>query len=107
MYVVYLLLLQNSKYYVGMTKKWRLAMREEEHREGRGSKWTRRYRPIKLLEVWEFEDKKLAHEFEIQKTEEYLHLHGIDSTRGGLCNYGQEGGYNFWVRKHLRHLIPI
>ena len=106
-YVVYLLRLQMNKYYVGMTKKWRVDIREQEHMQGRGSKWTRRYSPIEMLEVWEFQTKEEAHAFEIMKTEEYLNLHGIDSTRGGLCNYGQEGGYSFWVRPHLRHLIPV
>jgi predicted GIY-YIG superfamily endonuclease len=105
-YVVYLLLLKNNKYYVGMTPYWRLEIREKEHFAGRGSKWTRRYPPIELLEVWEFPNKDTAHKFEIKKTEEYLHLHGIDSCRGGVCNYGREGGYNYWVRPHLRYLIP-
>ena len=105
-YVVYLLLLEKNKYYVGMTPHWRLEIREEEHFSGHGSKWTRRYPPIKLLDVWEFPDKESAHKFEIAKTEEYLHNHGIDSTRGGLCNYGTEGGYTFWVRPHLQHLVP-
>jgi len=90
-----------------MTKKWRLGIREKEHMEGRGSKWTKRFPPIKLLEVWNFLYKKDAHEFEIQKTEELLRSYGIDSTRGGLCNYGQEGGYNLWIRAHLKDLIPI
>ena len=105
-YTVYLLRLQKQKYYVGMTPSWRLAIREQEHKDGWGAKWTSRFPPIELLESWEFDTREEAHVFEIQKTEEFLHRHGIDSTRGGLCNYGKEGGYEFWVRRHLRHLIP-
>ena len=105
-YTVYLLRLEMRKFYVGLTPTWRLSIREQEHRDGTGSKWTNRFPPLELLKTWVFETKKEAEAFEISKTEEYLHLHGIDSTRGGVCNYGQEGGYHFWVRRHLRHLIP-
>lgn len=105
-YAVYLLKLEQDKLYVGMTPAWRVQIREQEHRDGWGSKWTSRYPPVELLETWFFDSKAEAHAFEIQKTEELLHLHGIDSTRGGLCNYGKEGGYHLWVRRHLRHLIP-
>ena len=106
LYTVYLMRLQNEKFYVGLTPSWRLKLREAEHARGSGAKWTGRYPPIEIIETWEFENKQEAELFEIQKTEEYLHLHGIDSTRGGLCNYGKEGGYKYWVRPHLRHLIP-
>ena len=105
-YVVYVLRLVQDKYYVGMTKKWRLDIREEEHFSGRGSKWTRRFPPIELIQFWEFQDKESAHIFECLKTEEYLNEFGIDSCRGGVCNYGNVGGYHMWVRPHLRHLIP-
>ena len=106
-YVVYLLQLIQNKYYVGVTPKHRLEVREKEHQQGGGSKWTTRYPPIQLIDTWEFPTKKQAERFENEKTEEYLHLYGIDSTRGGKCNYGQEGNYHFWVRPHLQHLIPI
>ena len=98
--------LQDEKFYIGMTPSWRLSRREREHRDGSGSLWTRRYPPLQTLETWEFDSKAEAHKFEISKTEEYLHKYGIDSTRGGLCNYGREGGYQYWVRPHLKHLIP-
>jgi len=106
MYTVYLMRLEQQKYYVGCTPSWRLFLREREHKQGGGARWTTRYKPIEILETWEFSTKAEAEIFEIEKTEEYLHLHGIDSTRGGLCNYGKEGGYRYWVRPHLKHLIP-
>lgn len=105
-YTVYVLRLQKGKFYVGLTPSWRLSLRESEHTHGVGAKWTTRYPPIELMDTWEFNTKREGGLFEIKKTEEYLHLHGIDSTRGGLCNYGKEGGYKYWVRRHLRHLIP-
>ena len=105
-FTVYLLELAKKKKYVGLTPTWRLKQREAEHYEGVGAKWTKRFPPKKLVQTWVFPTKKEASAFEILKTEELLHLHGIDSTRGGVCNYGQEGGYAFWVRPPLAHLIP-
>ena len=98
---------EQEKYYCGSTPRWRLQVREDEHRNGVGSKWTARFPPIKIIQVWEFDSKQEARSFEDKKTEEMLNTHGIDSCRGGLCNYGNVGGYRWWVRPHLRHLIPL
>ena len=57
-YAVYVLRLVQDKYYVGMTPRWRLDTREEEHMSGHGSKWTRRFPPLGLIKVWFFPDKK-------------------------------------------------
>ena len=43
---------------------------------------------------------------QMTKFEEFLVKYGIDSTRGGLQNYGKPGGYRWWCRGHLRHLVP-
>ena len=108
MFIVYQLALQDGKHYFGSTKKWRKQLRMEEHYAGVGSKWTRQYPPLEdgVVEIWEFPTRDEAYEFENQKTEEWLHLHGIDSARGGKSNYGSTGQYNWWVRKHLRYLVP-
>ena len=101
--------LVEGKFYVGSTPLWRKETRLAEHRRGCGAKWTTRYPPVlddPIIETWVFSDRKAAEAFENEKCEEMLELYGIDSTRGGLQNYGQEGGYRWWVRLHLRHLVP-
>ena len=110
MFIVYQLRLEGGKHYFGSTPFYRKQRRLDEHRDGGGAKWTARYPPLEpdpVVQTWHFATRKEAETFENEKTEEFLNRFGIDSTRGGLQNYGSEGGYRWWVRKHLRHLVPV
>jgi predicted GIY-YIG superfamily endonuclease len=110
MFIVYQLQLVSDKTYFGTTPAWRKEERLDEHHRGVGSKWTARFPPIPdpVVKTWNFATRDEAYAFENTKCEEWMEIHGINSCRGGLQNYGQEGPpYNFWVRPHLRHLIPI
>ncbi len=74
---IYVLKLEGGRYYVGKTNN--LMKRYEEHLSGRGSAWTKLYKPIKLEETKEnvspFEEDKV--------TKEYMSKYGIDKVRGG------------------------
>ena len=111
MFIVYQLQLVCNKTYFGTTPGWRKEERLREHRRGQGSLWTRRFPPVPdpVMNIWDgFETREEAYEFENTKTEEWMEIHGLNSCRGGLQNYGQEGPpWHFWVRPHLQHLIPI
>ena len=110
MFCVYQLRLENNRHYFGTTKSHRKETRLEEHRAGRGSKWTRRFPPVLLYPVvqcWYFETRRLAYAFEDQMCCEFLNLYGIDSTRGGLQNADLGCPYDCWVRPHLQPLVPI
>ena len=111
MFIVYQLQLVCNKTYFGTTPFWRKEERLDEHHRGVGSKWTKRFPPIPnpVMNIWEgFQTRDEAYAFENQMCEEWMEVHGINSCRGGLQNYGQEGPpYHFWVRPHLKHLIPI
>lgn len=48
---VYVLELEGGHYYIGFTR--RLKERLRKHFERMGSYWTKRFRPLKLLEVYE------------------------------------------------------
>lgn len=48
MIYIYVLALRSGRYYVGKTAN--LEKRLREHSEGRGSAWTRKYKPVKLIE---------------------------------------------------------
>jgi len=109
MFVVYQLRLEAGKHYFGSTPYFRKERRLGEHRDGGGAKWTARFPPLEpdpVVRLWHFAKRKDAEEFENEKCEEFLNRFGIDSTRGGRQNYGAEGGYRWWVRRHLRHLVP-
>ena len=73
--VVYVLALNNGKYYVGNTLH--LTDRLAAHEHG-GSTWTTLYRPLQVIDV--FEGNAFA---ETVKTKELMEQHGIQNVRGG------------------------
>ena len=108
-FCVYQLKLAQKKHYFGTTPVWRKQKRLDEHYEGVASKWTRRFPPVAenpMVACWYFGTRKIAYDFEDVKCCEFLNKHGIDSTRGGLQNADLGVPYKYWVRKHLRHLLP-
>ena len=74
---IYILKLQGGKYYVG--KSSNPVKRYQEHLEGRGSAWTKKYKPVSVERVI-----KNASPFDEDKyTKEYMAKYGIDKVRGG------------------------
>lgn len=51
---IYILLLENNKYYVGKTNN--PLFRLESHFYSKGSTWTKKYKPLKLLELRKGDD---------------------------------------------------
>ena len=74
---VYILKLQNDKWYIG--KSDNPEKRFLQHKNGSGSAWTSRYKAVELFKVIEnvspFDEDKF--------TKEYMSLYGIDNVRGG------------------------
>jgi predicted GIY-YIG superfamily endonuclease len=79
---IYVLRLEYGKYYVGRSSEPR--RRYQEHVNGNGSAWTRKYRPLAIEEILPstsvFDEDKV--------TKEYMLKHGIENVRGG--SYVQE-----------------
>ena len=80
------MLLEHDRFYVGITKD--VQKRYSEHywgKAGAGAGFTKKYRPIEILEIYPtpFTDKMLAQEIENNKTIELLKKYGIDRVRGG------------------------
>ena len=75
---IYVLRLQNGKYYVGKSDD--PIKRYEEHMNGKGSTWTRKYKPIGIEKIINnaspFDEDKV--------TKEMMAKHGIDNVRGGV-----------------------
>lgn len=79
---IYILCLQGGKYYVGKTTN--VAKRYQEHLNGQGAQWTRKYKPISLERTI-----PNASPFDEDKyVKEYMAKYGIDKVRGG--SYVQE-----------------
>ena len=74
---LYVLKLEGGNYYVGKTAN--LDSRIAQHMDGHGSAWTRKYKPISVVEkvrnVSPFEEDSL--------TLKYMSTYGVDKVRGG------------------------
>jgi hypothetical protein len=77
MLYIYVLQLQNDKYYVGKTINPHF--RIETHFTNNGSEWTKLYKPIKLVELI----PNCDHYDEDKYTYKYMDMFGIDNVRGG------------------------
>jgi len=77
MVTIYVLKLENNKYYVGKTTNPRIRL--ETHFSDLGSYWTKKYKPISIHELRP--DKKDIDEQIV--TQEYMKKYGIDNVRGG------------------------
>ena len=75
---IYVLKLKDGKYYVGRTDK-KVVERLREHKAGKGSAWTRKYKPIGIdridLNGDKFDEDKV--------TKQYMEKYGIGNVRGG------------------------
>jgi len=74
---IYVLRLASGKFYVGKSEN--VIKRYQQHLNGNGSAWTRKYKPISLEKtisnVSSFEEDKV--------TKEYMNKYGINNVRGG------------------------
>ena len=74
---IYILRLEGGKYYVGKSEN--VKNRYQQHMNGSGSSWTRKYKPISIENTIE-----IASPFEEDKiTKEYMSKYGIENVRGG------------------------
>ena len=75
---IYILKLENNKYYVGKTDN--LEKRKQEHLKGTASSWTKKYKPIAIERI-----VQNASPYDEDKyTIEYMGKYGIDNVRGGI-----------------------
>ena len=77
--MIYILKLEDKKYYIGYSENNKTCdIRIKKHFEGNGSKWTKKYKPIEIIE------KKDGDMFDEEKyTLIYIDEYGIDNVRGG------------------------
>lgn len=73
---IYILKLEEGKYYIGKTNS--LADRYAQHCEGIGSKWTTKYKPICILDTHPGDGYD-----EDMYTKRFMGLYGIENVRGG------------------------
>ena len=76
---VYVLQLENNKYYVGESNN--VDKRIKSHKKGNGSAWTRKYSVIRGEKPFTEPQKHL---WELTETLERIKLHGIENVRGSM-----------------------
>jgi len=77
MVFIYVLELENKKYYIGKTTN--PDFRIEQHFNSSGSQWTKKYKPIKILEL-----KPNCDDYDEDKyTLKFMEKYGINNVRGG------------------------
>lgn len=74
---IYILKLKNNKYYIGKTQN--VENRYEQHLNGNGSAWTKKYKPISIIK--KIKSTSLFDEDKYVK--EYMAKYGIENVRGG------------------------
>jgi hypothetical protein len=75
MFNIYILQLENNKYYIGKTKNSELRIRR--HFNGKGSEFTKLFKPIKVEKIYFNCDDELKY------TLKYMYKYGIENVRGG------------------------
>ena len=75
--VVYVLKCEQDKIYVGMTMN--LNLRIAQHWAGQGAQWTKRYKPLELIQVVAFGSKNLENKMTLLYMKEW----GAENVRGG------------------------
>ena len=74
---IYVLKLEKGKYYVGKTNNPRFRL--ENHFNSNGSQWTKKYKPLKIIEI-----KPDCDDYDEDKyTKIYMDKYGIENVRGG------------------------
>jgi len=77
--ILYILLLENNKYYIGITLN--LNQRLAQHFTGEGSQFTKKYKPLEVHKIIYNNDINESYENKI--TLEYMHKYGYENCRGG------------------------
>lgn len=77
MVTIYVFQCEDNKYYVGRTEN--PDVRIENHMAGNGSAWTKKYRPLKIIERNDQCDVYDEDKYVIK----YMSQHGIENVRGG------------------------
>jgi cellular nucleic acid-binding protein len=77
MVFIYALQLEKGKYYIGKTNNPQFRL--ESHFNSNGSEWTKKYKPVKLMEL-----KPNCDDYDEDKvTRQYMDKYGINNVRGG------------------------
>jgi predicted GIY-YIG superfamily endonuclease len=95
---IYVLKLEHDKYYIG--KSSNIPKRVQKHQEGKGSEWTKKYKP---LDCYYYDGCDIFDEDKITKM--YMTKYGIDNVRGGsYCHIILSDNEKEFLQREIRHM---
>ena len=80
MVYIYMLELENNKYYIGKTNKSNFTLDNDFN--SNSNEWTKRYKPIKILEIKKSDFKNNVNKI----TKKYMDIFGINNVRSDSFN---------------------
>ncbi|HEX5456459.1 MAG TPA: GIY-YIG nuclease family protein [Candidatus Saccharimonadales bacterium] len=110
---LYVLRLEQGKYYIGITSRKNPEQRIEEHMRGfYSAQWVKRYKPIEPLEIISLGllTTSEAEQLELKRTLQYMKKYGYQNVRGAKLNYSGRYikiGYRFWQAEDMFIIFTI
>jgi predicted GIY-YIG superfamily endonuclease len=96
MLFIYILELENNKYYIGKTTNPNFRL--EQHFNNCGSLWTQKYKPIKVLEIIDNCDDYDEDKYTLK----YMQKYGVNNVRGGsFCEINLSNSNTKTIQKML------
>jgi hypothetical protein len=92
---IYTLQLEGGKYYVG--RSYNVPKRLNQHYNGEGSVWTKKYKPIRLYEVFLNKTKFDEDKYTLM----YMSIFGVENVRGGSFCSVELGGADKYIIKRM------
>ena len=92
---IYTLQLEDGKYYIG--RSYNVPKRLAQHYDGEGSVWTKKYKPIRLYEVFLNKTKFDEDKYTLM----YMSIFGVDNVRGGSFCSVELGGADKYIIKRM------
>jgi len=96
---VYVWELEEGKYYVGYSEN--LSTRLEQHTVGDGALWTKKYKPVSIVEI-----VRGGKDVEKSKTLEYMKLKGFENVRGANWCRIEYSSTPLPVQEYISSQIP-
>ncbi|GAA4273732.1 GIY-YIG nuclease family protein [Aquimarina gracilis] len=99
---VYVLLLENDKYYIGITTEIGRRFEEHQGQDYQGANWCKKYKPIKVIEEVETNTKRMKEALIVEDlvTLRYIKNYGYSNVRGGRY-FGSDRKIKSKSRSHL------
>lgn len=92
---IYMLKLIENKYYIGRSQN--VQRRLKQHFNGEGSGWTKKYKPIKLVELIHNCDNFDEDKYTLM----YMSIYGMDNVRGGAFCSEELGGADKYILSRM------